>query len=313
MLGGEVGAVQAPGTGELVCLLQRVRVLLALIRVEQELPFHVHAGEVIEVETEPVLRDLHHEAVVRERLGTQQAERPRDLAAPLVDAPRLHRPRDARLTAHAHQRDLRQAHLGGLQQRQRVRRVGVTRPGGREHTLTVGDDGRLCVPHALLGELRRARAVDLAGGEPPGQQGGHGAAVLSLHQLLGVRRAAQNDVAVLPDDLLGTARPAEQQLVDLRLPLAEPRARAGADVASLVAVRAPVRSLRLELDGNVVLVAEHVERAGNDTRGAPGAQTGRDHLAVEVSPLGLVGRGGHRRAVYRPAVTRRMSPRTRTR
>src|SRR4029077_2680089 len=83
-------------------------------------------------------------------------------------------------------------------------------------------------------------------------------------------------------------------LVDLALPVPEPGTGARADVAALVAVDADARAFRLQLDGLHVLVAEDVERADDDARGATGAEAGGHDLLVEVAPLGLgVERRGH--------------------
>ena len=98
-----------------------------------------------------------------------------------------------------------------------------------------------------------------------------------------------------PDDLLGQAGPAEQHPVQLGLPLPEPGAGPGADVAALVPVDADVGAFGLELDGLVVLVAEDVERADHHAGRASGAQPGEDDLVVQVLPLGLVRRGRHGR------------------
>ena len=38
--------------------LERVLVLLAVARVEEQLPLHVHAGEMIQIQPESILRDL---------------------------------------------------------------------------------------------------------------------------------------------------------------------------------------------------------------------------------------------------------------
>ena len=92
VLGGEIRALEASRPGELVRLLERVRELLAVLRVEEQLALHVHADEVVELEAEPLLRDLDHEPVVREGLRAQQAERPGDLPRPLVHPPSRERP-----------------------------------------------------------------------------------------------------------------------------------------------------------------------------------------------------------------------------
>ena len=133
VLRGEVGTAEASRAREAVRLLQRVGHLVAGIGVEEQLALHVHAREMVEIEAELVLGDLHHQAVVREGLGAQQAERPGDLPPPLVHAPGLERAGHARLAAHAHERDLGQAELGGLQECERVRGVcsGSPRSRGR--------------------------------------------------------------------------------------------------------------------------------------------------------------------------------------
>ena len=146
---------------------------------------------------------------------------------------------------------------------------------------------------ALVGQLRGAGAVDLAVGEPPDQQRRHDASVLSLRERCGIGRAREPDVLVLADHVLRLAGHAEERRVDLALPVAEPRAGAGADVASALAVGALVDALVLQLDRHVVLVAEHVERAGDDACGAAGAEPRHDDLVIEVVPLGLVGGRRH--------------------
>src|SRR5438874_2088670 len=58
VLGGEVRAVQAPGPGGPVRLLQRILDLLAVLRVEEQLALDVHPGDVRQVQAELVLGDL---------------------------------------------------------------------------------------------------------------------------------------------------------------------------------------------------------------------------------------------------------------
>jgi len=118
-------------------------------------------------------------------------------------------------------------------------------------------------------------------------------AVLALHEGLGRRGARQHDVLVLADHVLRLAGLAEQELVDLGLPFAEPRAGKGAERTPSVAVDARVRTVLLQLDGFVVLVAEDVERTRHDARGTPGAQPREHDLVVEVPPLRLVGAARH--------------------
>src|SRR5919106_2408289 len=84
VLGGEVRALQAPRPGVGLGLLQRVGVLLSVPGVEEELPLHVDPDDVVERESELLLGDLDHHALVGERLRTQEAEGPGDLPAPLV-------------------------------------------------------------------------------------------------------------------------------------------------------------------------------------------------------------------------------------
>jgi hypothetical protein len=105
----------------------------------------------------------------------------------------------------------------------------------------------------------------------------------------------------LVTDVLGLAGHAEERHVDLALPVSEPWAGPGADVASALAVGALVDAFILELDRHVILVAQHVERTGHDARGAAGADPRHDHLVIEVVPLGLV---GGRRHVSRSIGTR---------
>ena len=189
------------------------------------------------------------------------------------------------------ERDLRQAHLRSLEQGERVGAVGVAAAGGRQHAVAIGHDRRFAVPLALAGQHGGGGAVDRPGLEPPDQQGAHDAAVLPGHQRLGRGGAGEVDLLVLADQLLGLPKTPEQQLVDLRFPLAESGARERAERAPFVAVGARVGAVLLELHGVVVLVAEHVERAGDDARGAPGAQARRDDLVVELPPLGPIGLG----------------------
>ena len=97
---------------------------------------------------------------------------------------------------------------------------------------------------------------------------------------------------------------AEEVLVRACLPLAEARARAGAGGAALLAVETVVEAQFLfQVEGLVlaflVLVADDIVGARDDTPGAPGAQARVDDLFVEFLPLrrpalGLC--GGFRRA-----------------
>ena len=87
------GQCRQPGPGEPLRLLQGVDDLVPGVRVEEQLPLDVHAGEVVEVEAELLLGDLHHQAVVGEGLGAEQSEGPRDLPPPLVHPPDLQRAR----------------------------------------------------------------------------------------------------------------------------------------------------------------------------------------------------------------------------
>ena len=230
----------------------------------------------VEVDAQFLLRDLDHQAVVGEGLRAQQPERPGDLAPPLVHPSGLHRPRHAGLAAHARRAPPSTApspppSAARAGSRSRCSASRPSRARRRASVTTVG----FGVPGPVVGELGRARPVDLAVGQTPQQQSGDGAAVLAVHLLVRAGRAGQDDLAVLPDHLVRRACLAEEQLVDLRFPFAEPWARPGADVAPLVAVGAPIRSLRLELDREVVLVPEDVEGAGDDACGASRAQTRR--------------------------------------
>ncbi len=121
---------------------------------------------------------------------------------------------------------------------------------------------------------------------------------MPLHQRLGAGGAREHDLPVLADHLVGRAGHAEERDVDLVLPVAEPRARARADVAALVTVHADVGAFGLQLHRHVVLVAEDVEGARDDAGGASGAQAGRHDLVVEVTPLRLVSGAGHAEAQH---------------
>ena len=255
--------------------------------VDDHLALDVDAGDVVPLDAELVVHLALHQAPVRERLRTQQAERPGHLLAPLVDAAGLQRAGDARLARHADQCHLRQAHLGALDERQRVGRVGVARARRGEDLFRRRDDGRLDVPGPLLGELRRGRAVDVPLLQAPDQEGRYHTAVLPRGQHTGVGRAAQDDVLVDPDQLILEPGPAEQRLVHLRFPVPEARTGPCADVAALVAVNAYAGPLRLQLERFVVLVAKDVEGTDHDARGTAGAETAGDDLFIEVTPLGL--------------------------
>src|SRR5581483_8815420 len=58
VLGREVRAVEAPGAGVLVRLLEGVGELPTVLRIEQELTLDVHPHDLVKVEPELLLRDL---------------------------------------------------------------------------------------------------------------------------------------------------------------------------------------------------------------------------------------------------------------
>ena len=103
------------------------------------------------------------------------------------------------------------------------------------------------------------------------------------------------------DQLLGFARHPVERHVDLGLPVAEAWAGERAERAPLVTVGTTVGSFLQQLDRQVVLVSQDVEGAGDDARGAAGAQTGGDDLVVELSPLSVARLGRHLELSLAPA------------
>jgi hypothetical protein len=106
-----------------------------------------------------------------------------------------------------------------------------------------------------------------------------------------VARVSRIDRA-MPYDLVGGALAAEQLAVEVGLPVAEPRARARADVAATVADGALVVGHALaDLDREVVVgVAEHVLRARHHAGGTPGAQARVHDLVVQLAPVDVAHR-----------------------
>jgi len=121
------------------------------------------------------------------------------------------------------------------------------------------------------------------------------AAVLADFREHGIGCPGEHDVLRDAFDLDRLALPAEHELVDLRLPRPEPRARPCAARAALLAVAAVVGAppfLELEglVDAVLVVVAEDVVRTHDDASCAPGAQPARHDFLVELFPLELLGR-----------------------
>ena len=131
--------------------------------------------------------------------------------------------------------------------------------------------------------------------EGPDEEGGHQPAVLSgaLHRRIGCPR--QHRAPRDARHLLVVAGPAEQVVLDLGLPGAEARAGPGAQGATLEAVGAVVRpavgvDVERLVDPVLVVVAEDVIGADDDTGGAPRAQPGGHDLGEQLGPLRLLGR-----------------------
>ena len=123
---------------------------------------------------------------------------------------------------------------------------------------------------AVAFEVRHERGVDDVVLERVHEHRRHEAAVLADLVQLGVGGAGEADVLEDAATLLGLARPAEQELVDLGLPRPEARARAGARRAGLVAVAAvagaaEVLDLERLVDAVRVVVAR-ARRAGRRSR-----------------------------------------------
>ena len=160
------------------------------------------------------------------------------------------------------------------------------------------DAGHRLPGGAVAFEVADERGVDDVVLERVQEDRGDEPAVLADLGQHRVARPGEEDVLEDAGRLRRLACPAEEELVDLGLPGAEPRARAGARRAAALAVAAVVgRVAVLELERPVdpvgVAVTEHVVRARDDAAGASRAEPRRDDLFVEVPPVQLLGR--HRR------------------
>ena len=290
MLGREVGAVIAAFASPGVALLEVDLVVVAVAHPDLEHALDVHLDHVLAGQAVLGKEQFVEDRVV-EALRAEQPDVELDWLAHLADLAGPHHRSDRRLTAHADEREVLQALLLGVFERERVGRVRVAAAGPAEHFVLVGGEARHGLPGgAVTIEEARERAVDDAVVEAPDEDGRHEAAVLAglVHVLVG--GADEHDVAVDADHLVGLARPAEEVLVGLRLPLTEAWAGAGAAGAALLAVDAVVGAeLILEVEGLVlarlVVVADDVVRARDDAPGAPGAQAAGDHLGEQFLPL----------------------------
>jgi hypothetical protein len=139
---------------------------------------------------------------------------------------------------------------------------------------------------------------------------GHEAAVLAAVCQRRVARTREEDVLVDTGRLGGLTRSSEEELVDFRLPGAEPRARSRARCATAFAVtavvgRVAVFELERPVDAVGVAVTEHVVRARDHAPRAPRTETGGDHFFVEVAPVQLFGRHHMESSI---AIRRRHTP-----
>src|SRR5262249_48691163 len=213
----------------------------------------------------------------------------------------LHHRRDRALTAHPDQRDALRTSLDRVVVCQRVRRVRIPTASRGDDVLPRAGDARNGLPRGSVAlEVRHERGVDDVVLEAVQQDRRYQPAVLANVVEHRIACPRQHDVLVDARHLIGLTNPAEQVLVDLRLPHLEAWARPRAARAALLAMTAIVGAetlLELErlVSPLVRSIAEHVVRARDHTPGAARAEAARDPLLVEVLPLELL--GGHPRSL----------------
>ena len=160
----------------------------------------------------------------------------------LADA---HHRRHRRLAAHADQADLLRPRPDRLGVGHGVGAVGVAAAGrGQDLLLGAGHAGDRLPRRAVALEVGDEGGVDVAVLHGPDEDGGHEAAVLAQLVDRVVGRPGEDHVLRDALHLDGGAGPAEQELVDLRLPGPEAGAGPGARRATplAVAAAAPVRA-----------------------------------------------------------------------
>ena len=236
-------------------LLRAVEVHLdqrAVLLVDEHLPLDVELLHLRQGDAHLALDLLHHEALVGEDLGAEEADRARDdlaealqeLRLPLdvlrllpavveegrVDELDLPRRRD--LARHAHEADLLESHSVGVGEGQVVRAVGVPGARARDGVGHGGDDLRLGRGRHGLVRRRDDGAIEQSLAEPVAEDRGNHAAVLATRQDLGVLAAGSDDPPVAAEKPLidpGLAR--EDGVPHVELTDAEAGADLGADIA----------------------------------------------------------------------------------
>src|SRR5205809_4650271 len=244
-LAGKVAAVVALGAGVLLRAVEVHLHQLAVRLVDHHLALDVELLHLRERDTHLALDLLHHEALVGEHLGAEEADGeahdvaealqvlrlPLDvlgLLAPVVQ-PRgvgdldLARRRD--LAGHADEADLREPLLLRVGQGQVVRAVGVPGAGARDRLGHGGDHlGPGRGGHVLVGG-RDDGAVEEALAQPVAEDGGHHAAVLAAREDLRILAARGDHAPVAAEEPLVHAGLHREHLVP-QIELAQPEARA---------------------------------------------------------------------------------------
>src|SRR5207302_280358 len=155
-----------------------------------------------------------------------------------------------RLAAHADEGDLLRTALDGLGVGHGVGAVGVAAAGSGQDLLPgAGHAGNGLPGGAVALEVGDESGVDVAVVQRPDEDGRHETAVLTELVDLGVRRPGEDHVLRHALDLDGRPGAAEEELVDLGLPGAEPGAGPGARRAAAITVPAAARAqLLLEVE-----------------------------------------------------------------
>src|SRR5438034_523671 len=301
-LAGEVAAVVALGAGVLLRAVEVHLHQLAVRLVDHHLALDVELLHLRERDTHLALDLLHHEALVGEHLGAEEADGeahdvaealqelrlPLDvlgLLAPVVQ-PRgvgdldLARGRD--LAGHADEAHLLEPFLLRVGQGQVVRAVGVPGAGACDRFRDGGDDlglgrgGRGLVGGGDDGAVEEALA------QPVAEDGGHHAAVLAAGEDLRVLAARGDHAPVAAEEpLVHPGLHGEDLVAQVELAQSEARADLRAHVAPDALADAAVieggrrlgHLLRLPVD-----VVDDVVRADEDAGAALAAAPVGDHL-----------------------------------
>ena len=264
----------------------------AVLLVDEHLPLDVELLHLRQGDPHLALELLHHEALVGEDLGAEEADRARDDLAETLQELRLpfdvlrllpavveegrvdelNLPRRRDLAGHADEADPFQPHPVGVGECEVVRAVGVPGARARDGVGHGGDDLRLGRGRHGLVRRRHDGAVEQPLAEPVAEDRGDDPAVLAAREDLGILAARRDDAPVAPEEAFVHALAARQDTV-AHVELADAEARtdlrahvaadALADPAVVERRRGLRHLLRLAVDvvDDVVRADEHAGAA----------------------------------------------------